>query len=474
MRAAAPQRPARRPSRPPEPGRERPHERSRPRRAARPPRPPGPRLRRRPRPRVTAPSAPPVTTAIRGAELAERLRAAGSGSACPVSSSRLARGFARLTHERAFAASRQLGRSAPLPPAQRLGAGSGRRARAARAPRGSRARRSVSSRSAGFADQRVRAEDQRLERPSASSQPLAGGAHRRLDPLAVDLNAGSRSRSKVTNATRGRRPAPSRTSASHAFSATAPRQPAPPGRRRPRRASAGVRAARAAATATLASAPPVGRNASASTDVDRRSQIRSTIASPRQRIGHGRGPAVRRPPEAGRESGLARLSSRRWHPAPPPAGTAQPPGAPDAAAGAPAYARDRLIESRLTPNAISMTGLVLNLAAAVADPRGSSSSPASPSSSARSWTRSTAATRGCRARARCSAPSSTRRSTGSRRASCSTAVAWLLRRAGRRVRRRRVRGRRARLADGLLHARPRRGAGGRVQGRASRRGRCGS
>lgn len=29
------------------------------------------------------------------------------------------------------------------------------------------------------------------------------------------------------------------------------------------------------------------------------------------------------------------------------------------------YARDRLIESRLTPNAISMTGLVLNLAAAV-------------------------------------------------------------------------------------------------------------
>ena len=30
-----------------------------------------------------------------------------------------------------------------------------------------------------------------------------------------------------------------------------------------------------------------------------------------------------------------------------------------------AYARDRLIESRLTPNAISITGLVLNLAAAV-------------------------------------------------------------------------------------------------------------
>ncbi|MGH2987165.1 MAG: hypothetical protein ACRDLO_10840, partial [Solirubrobacterales bacterium] len=29
------------------------------------------------------------------------------------------------------------------------------------------------------------------------------------------------------------------------------------------------------------------------------------------------------------------------------------------------YARDRLIESRLTPNAISITGLILNLAAAV-------------------------------------------------------------------------------------------------------------
>ncbi|HEU5105056.1 MAG TPA: CDP-alcohol phosphatidyltransferase family protein, partial [Solirubrobacterales bacterium] len=29
------------------------------------------------------------------------------------------------------------------------------------------------------------------------------------------------------------------------------------------------------------------------------------------------------------------------------------------------YARDRLIESRLTPNAISLTGMVLNLAAAV-------------------------------------------------------------------------------------------------------------
>ena len=50
---------------------------------------------------------------------------------------------------------------------------------------------------------------------------------------------------------------------------------------------------------------------------------------------------------------------------------------------------------------------------------GCSSSPASRSSSARSWTRSTGATRGCRARARRSARSSTRRSTGSRRGSCS-------------------------------------------------------
>ena len=46
------------------------------------------------------------------------------------------------------------------------------------------------------------------------------------------------------------------------------------------------------------------------------------------------------------------------------------------------------------------------------------SSAGSRSSSARSATRSTAATRGCRARARRSAPSSTRRSTASRRASC--------------------------------------------------------
>ena len=48
-----------------------------------------------------------------------------------------------------------------------------------------------------------------------------------------------------------------------------------------------------------------------------------------------------------------------------------------------AYARERLIESRLTPNAISMAGLIGNLVAAAWSPSASSSSPASPSSSAR-------------------------------------------------------------------------------------------
>ena len=55
-----------------------------------------------------------------------------------------------------------------------------------------------------------------------------------------------------------------------------------------------------------------------------------------------------------------------------------------------------------------------------------------------------------------------------------TAVAWYFADRRRRGRRGRVRVRRARLADGLLHARPRRGAGRRVQGRASPRGRSGS
>ena len=138
--------------------------------------------------------------------------------------------------------------------------------------------------------------------------------------------------------------------------------------------------------------------------------------------------------------------------------------------------RNALIESRLTPNAISMTGLVLSVVAAVLVwqelllPR-----RAWRSSSARSATRSTGATRGCRARARRSARSSTRRSTASRRASCSTAVGRTLRqgRAGRRGRRRCVIAR-ARVADGQLHARPRRGARRRVQGRHRAAARCAS
>jgi len=41
------------------------------------------------------------------------------------------------------------------------------------------------------------------------------------------------------------------------------------------------------------------------------------------------------------------------------------PSGPRSAADMRSYAMDRLIESRLTPNKISMTGLVLNVAAAV-------------------------------------------------------------------------------------------------------------
>ena len=47
------------------------------------------------------------------------------------------------------------------------------------------------------------------------------------------------------------------------------------------------------------------------------------------------------------------------------AGRARPAGEPWTAAEVRTLARDRLIESRLTPNAISMTGLVLNIVAAV-------------------------------------------------------------------------------------------------------------
>ena len=77
--------------------------------------------------------------------------------------------------------------------------------------------------------------------------------------------------------------------------------------------------------------------------------------------------------------------------------------------------RERLIESRLTPNAISLTGLCAEPGAAGLMVGRGSSSPGSRSSSARSWTRWTAATRGCRARAPRLGRSWTRRSTGSRR-----------------------------------------------------------
>ena len=91
--------------------------------------------------------------------------------------------------------------------------------------------------------------------------------------------------------------------------------------------------------------------------------------------------------------------------------------------------RNRLIESRLTPNAISLTGLRrCNVVAAVLVwQRATSSSRGVAFILGSVWTRSTGATRACRARARRSARSSTRRSTASRRASCSTAVAALLR-----------------------------------------------
>jgi hypothetical protein len=63
-----------------------------------------------------------------------------------------------------------------------------------------------------------------------------------------------------------------------------------------------------------------------------------------------------------------------------------------------AVMRDRLIESRLTPNAISLTGFALNVLAAVLVWQRYFFLAGSRSSSARSATRSTGATRACRAR----------------------------------------------------------------------------
>ena len=84
-----------------------------------------------------------------------------------------------------------------------------------------------------------------------------------------------------------------------------------------------------------------------------------------------------------------------------------------------AVMRDRLIESRLTPNAISLTGLALNVVAAVLVWQRYFFLAGVAFIVGSIWTRSTGATRACRARARRSARSWTRRSTASRRASCS-------------------------------------------------------
>ena len=130
-----------------------------------------------------------------------------------------------------------------------------------------------------------------------------------------------------------------------------------------------------------------------------------------------------------------------------------------------AYARDRLIESRLTPNAISMVGLVGNLVAAalvtqrlfflagVAFILGS--------------VMDTLDGRYSRMSGKGTLFGAFLDSTLDRieEGIVLAAVAGYFAADGRRLRRGDVRGRRARLADGLLHPRPRRGARGRVQGR---------
>ena len=73
--------------------------------------------------------------------------------------------------------------------------------------------------------------------------------------------------------------------------------------------------------------------------------------------------------------------------------------------------RERLVESRLTPNAISMTGFALNIPAAVLVTQRLFFLAGIAFIVGSRWTRSTAATRACRGRAPCSARSSTRRST---------------------------------------------------------------
>ena len=138
------------------------------------------------------------------------------------------------------------------------------------------------------------------------------------------------------------------------------------------------------------------------------------------------------------------------------------------------YARNRLIESRLTPNAISMTGLAGNLAAAgliLADHFFLGGLAFIVGS-----VMDTLDGRYSRMSGKGTLFGAFLDSTLDRieEGIVLTAVAWLLRRGGRLDRGGRVRLRRARLAHGLLHARPRRGARRRVQGRASRRAPCAS
>ena len=138
-----------------------------------------------------------------------------------------------------------------------------------------------------------------------------------------------------------------------------------------------------------------------------------------------------------------------------------------------AYARDRLIESRLTPNAISIVGLIGNLVAAVLVTQrlfflggiafiiGS--------------VMDTLDGRYSRMSGKGTLFGAFLDSTLDRieEGIVLAAVAGYFAATGRRFRRRDVRGRRARLADGLLHPCPRRGARGRVQGRDWPRDRSG-
>ena len=128
--------------------------------------------------------------------------------------------------------------------------------------------------------------------------------------------------------------------------------------------------------------------------------------------------------------------------------------------------RNALIESRLTPNAISLTGLVLCVVAAVLVwqelllPRRRSRS-----SSARSATRSTGATRGCRGKGTPFGAFLDSTLDRIEEGIVLTAVAYTSPSDGQDVAAARLRDRRARVADGVLHPRPRRGARRRVQGR---------